>query len=154
MRECYIGIWFSSGFWYLIFVFRYKSMGPNFGTRCTICIVKEWRTPRVNHHINVMFLYIEIKYEVCSIEFDIWSIVRRKLKWCHYLFDFYKKWTTNLLRVYLSDILNFIFIGHKRAEIQSREVNEELWRKNGYYVTVTLTFDPRSPNSIGSEPMR
>ena len=25
-------------------------------------------------------------------------------------------------------------------------------KKNGYYVTVTLTFDPRSPNSIGSEP--
>ena len=27
--------------------------------------------------------------------------------------------------------------------------NTELWIKNGYYVTVTLTFDPRSPISIG-----
>ena len=27
-------------------------------------------------------------------------------------------------------------------------------RKNGYFVTVTLTFDPRSLNSIGSEPVR
>ena len=29
-------------------------------------------------------------------------------------------------------------------EIQSREVNRELW-KNQYFVIVTLTFDPRSP---------
>ena len=27
-------------------------------------------------------------------------------------------------------------------------------RENGYYVTVTFTFDPRSPYSIGSEPVR
>ena len=26
-------------------------------------------------------------------------------------------------------------------------------KKNAYYVTVTLTFDPRSPISIGSEPV-
>ena len=30
--------------------------------------------------------------------------------------------------------LNFILIIHKRAEFQSKEVNSELWRKNGYYV--------------------
>ena len=30
------------------------------------------------------------------------------------------------------DIPNFNLIVHKRAEIQSREVNRELWRKNGY----------------------
>ena len=47
-------------------------------------------------------------------------------------------WNLNINRprVYLSDIPNFILIVHKRAEIQSREVNRELWRKNGYYVTV------------------
>ena len=28
-------------------------MGPNFGTRCTICIVKERRTPRVKE-LNVI----------------------------------------------------------------------------------------------------
>ena len=33
---------------------------------------------------------------------------------------------TNLLRAYLSDKLNFILIGNKRAEIQSSEVNREL----------------------------
>ena len=58
---------------------------------------------------------------------------------------------TNLPRAYLSDKLNIILIGHKRADIQSREVNRELVRKNGYYVTVTLTFDPRLPISIGFE---
>ena len=31
---------------------------------------------------------------------------------------------TKLPRAYLSDKLNFILIGHKRAEIQSREVKE------------------------------
>ena len=55
----------------------------------------------------------------------------------------------NLPRPYLSDKLNFILIGHKRAEIQNREVNRELGRKNVFYVTLTLTFDPRSPISIG-----
>ena len=55
---------------------------------------------------------------------------------------------TNRPRVYLSDISNFILIDHKRAEIQDREVNRELWRKYGYYVTVTLTFDPRSPPKV------
>ena len=49
---------------------------------------------------------------------------------------------------------NFILIGHKRAEIESREVNRELGRKNGYYITVTLTFDQRSPISIWFEPLR
>ena len=58
---------------------------------------------------------------------------------------------TNLPRAYLSDKLNFILIGHDIAEIQRREVNRKIWRKNGYYVTVTLTFDPRSPISIGFE---
>ena len=36
------------------------------------------------------------------------------------------KSSTNLPRAYLSDKMNFILIGHKRAEIQSREVNSEL----------------------------
>ena len=34
-------------------------------------------------------------------------------------------------RVYLSDLSNFILIEHKRAEIQSREVNRELQNKMG-----------------------
>ena len=33
---------------------------------------------------------------------------------------------TNVPRAYLSDKMNFIVIGHKRVEIQSREVNREL----------------------------
>ena len=35
----------------------------------------------------------------------------------------------NLRRAYLNDIPNFLLIGHKRAEIHSREVNRELCRK-------------------------
>ena len=61
---------------------------------------------------------------------------------------------TSRLRVYLSYIPNFILIEHRRAEIQSRKFNREVWRKNWYYVTVTLTFDPRSPISIGFDPVR
>ena len=38
-------------------------------------------------------------------------------------------WNTIRPRVYLSDIPNFILIKHKRAEIQGREINRELWRK-------------------------
>ena len=53
-------------------------------------------------------------------------------------------------KVYWTYKLNFWY-KHKRAEIQGREINRELWRKNGYYVPVTLTFDPRSPNSIEVE---
>ena len=62
---------------------------------------------------------------VNSIEFEIWKL-----------------WNliTNRSRVYLSDIPNFILIKYKRAEIQGREVNRELRRKNGYWATVTLTF--------------
>ena len=51
-------------------------------------------------------------------------------QWRHHLFDFLSNLYTNLPRViYLSDIPTFILIEHKRAEIQSREVNRELWRK-------------------------
>ena len=94
---------------------------------------------------------------VYSIEFEIWTIVWRKLKWCHNdVITHLILWNLNTKRprVYLSDISNFILIEHKRAEIKSKEVNGELWRKNGYYVTVTLTFDQRSPISITSEPVR
>ena len=56
--------------------------------------------------------------------------------------------------IYLSDMPNLILIEHKRVEIYSREVNRELRTKNGYYVTVTLTFDQWSPISIGFEPVR
>ena len=55
------------------------------------------------------------------------------------------------IQTHLSDIPNFISIRHNKAEIQRREFKRELWRKIGYYVTVILTFDPRSPISIGFE---
>ena len=58
---------------------------------------------------------------------------------------------TTLPRAYISGIPKFSLIRHKIAEIYTREVNRELWRKTRYWVNVTLTFDPRSPISIGSE---
>ena len=91
---------------------------------------------------------------VGSIEFEIWTIVCRNLNdvtMTSLPIRILSNSNTNLPRAYLSDKLNFILIGHKRAQIQSREVNRELWRKNGYYATVTLTFDQRSPISIGFE---
>ena len=88
---------------------------------------------------------------VGSVELEIWKFVWWKPKWRHHPCDFYEIFNANLQRAYLSGILNFSLIRHKRAKIYSREVNRELWIKNGYWVTVTLTFDPRSPISIGSE---
>ena len=35
-----------------------------------------------------------------------------------------------------------------------RSIKRWVLCKNGYYVAVTLTFDPRSPTSIGFEPVR
>ena len=83
-------------------------------------------------------------------EFEIWTIVWRKVKWRHN-FIFIKNSNTKLPRAYLSDIQHFISIGNKRAEIQGREVNYE--ERNEYQVTVTLTLNPRSPISIGFEPV-
>ena len=95
---------------------------------------------------------------VCSIEYEIWTIVWRKPKWrnndviIHSTFMKFKhKSTKGISKQHIS---NSILIEHKRADVQSREVNKELWRKNGYYVFVTMTFDPRSPISIGSEPVQ
>ena len=93
---------------------------------------------------------------VGSIEFEIWTIICRNLNdvtMTSSPIRILSNSKTNLKRAcaYLSDKLNFIPIGYKRAEIRSREVNRELWRKNEYYVTVTLTVDQRSPMWIGFE---
>ena len=53
----------------------------------------------------------------------------------------------------ISGIPYFILIRHKRAEIQSREINRDFGRKMDNCVTVTLTFNQRLPISIGSEPV-
>ena len=118
---------------------------PSSSFKVTFIFIIRWT-------LNCCVLVPSTKF-VGLIECEIWTIVCRKLKWRHLLFEFYEILNTNRPRVYLSDIPNFHFIKHKRAEIQGREVNRELWRKNCYHVTVTLTFDPRSPNSIGSEPV-
>ena len=57
---------------------------------------------------------------VGSIEFDNDNDV---LTLTHLIF---MKSNANLARTYPSDIPNFILIGHKKAEIHSREVNNEL----------------------------
>ena len=92
-----------------------------------------------------------------SVEFEIWIFV-----WNKNLNDvtmtsspiwFIRQAKTNLQRAYQSGIPNFSLIKRTRAEIYSMEVNKELWRKNGYWATVTLTFDQRSPISIEFEPV-
>ena len=52
----------------------------------------------------------------------------------------------NMQRVYLSDIPNFILIENKRAEIQSRKVNEELWRKKWGLCHCDLDLSPKGTN--------
>ena len=90
---------------------------------------------------------------VGSTEFEIWANVWRKLKWRH------------------NDVINhsnFMKFKHKSTKGTSkrhtefqidwtyescREGNRELWGKNWFWATVTLTFDLRSPISIGFEPV-
>ena len=115
-----------------------------------------------NQQMDVMLLYIGTHNEVCMFN-RIWDNYGQlfgenlnDVTMTPSLFRFLWYSNTNLPRTYLSDILiiNFMTIRYRRAAIQSREVNRKLWRKNGYYVTVTLTFDPRLPISIGFEPVR
>ena len=66
---------------------------------------------------------------VGSIEFEMWTIVTENLndvKITSSPIRILSNSNTNIPRAYLSDEMNFILIGHKRAEIQSREVNREL----------------------------
>ena len=113
--------------------------------------------------VKVTFIFI-IRWTLCwcvlvpitklvgSIEIYIWTIVLRKRKYRHNdvitdsIFMKFKHKSTKCISKRHTE-----FHFDRRAEIKSREVNRELWRKNGYYVTVTLTFDLRSPISIGFE---
>ena len=100
--------------------------------------------------VKVTFIFI-IRWTLCccvlvpsvkfvsSIEFEIWKFVWRKPLMTSLTIRFLWNSNTNLPRAYLSDILKFTLIGHKRAEIQSKEVNRDLWRKNWYYVTAKVT---------------
>ena len=115
--------------------------------------------------VNVTLIFI-IRWTLCgccvlvqstnfvgSVEFEIRTIVWRTHKWRHnniITHSISMKFNTNLSRVSKRHT-GFILIEHKKAEIQSRDVNKELWRKNGYYVTVTLTFDLKSPISISQQ---
>ena len=57
------------------------------------------------------------------------------------LFRILSNSNTNLPRAYLSDILNFILIGHKRAEIQGREVNRDA-------IDTSYTYRERNSESL------
>ena len=54
---------------------------------------------------------------------------------------------TNRPRAYLSDSSNFILIEHKRPEIQSNDVNRELWRKKWVLRHSDLDLWPKVTNS-------
>ena len=82
------------------------------------------------HQMDVM-LSCSTKYDVCMFN-RIWDtdkcleIFSMTSQWRHYRFKFYEIFTKNLPSTYLGNISNFILIGHKSAEIQSREVNRWL----------------------------
>ena len=60
-------------------------------------------------------------------------------QWRHHQFDFYEIWPQ-------SDIPNFILILHKRAEIQRRRVNRELWSKKRLLRHCDLDLLPKVTN--------
>ena len=94
---------------------------------------------------------------VGSIEFEIWTIVWRKLKWRHYdviTFSIFMKFKHESIKGISKRHTKFHYDRTEESWDTMYEVNKELWRKNGYYVTVTLTFVPRSPISIGFEAVR
>ena len=67
-------------------------------------------------------------------------------KWRHHPFDFLLNFNKHWPRVYQSDIPNFILIQHNRAEIQSRKVNKELWRKKLILHHCDLVLWPKVTN--------
>ena len=94
--------------------------------------------------VKVTFIFI-IRWNICccvivpstkfvgSIEFEICTIFISE-NWNDVTMtsspiQFFWNLNTNRPRVYQNDISNFILIGHKRAELESSEVNRELWRK-------------------------
>ena len=89
-----------------------------------------WSSLSVKVTFTLIIMYISTKYEVCMLN-RIWDIdnclekTKMMSQWRHHQFDFLWNSITNLPRVYLSDILNFISIWHERAKIQNREVNKE-----------------------------
>ena len=66
-------------------------------------------------------------------------------QWRLYPFDFYEIYT-KINQGYLSDISNFVWIEQKRIEIQSREVNIELWRKKWVLSHCNLDLWPKVTN--------
>ena len=63
---------------------------------------------------------------VVSIKFEIWTRNVNDVKMTSSPIRISSNSNKNPPRAYLSDNLNLILIGHKRAEILSREVNREL----------------------------
>ena len=104
------------------------------------------------------WMFVPKLKSVGSVEFEIWTFLYRKPKWRHYdviINLISMKFTYKSVKsILISRIPNFSLIRHRSTEIYIREVNRELWRKNGNWVTVTLTFNPRSPISIGFKDMR
>ena len=69
---------------------------------------------------------------VGSVEFEIWTFVLWKPKWRHYdviTISFNEIHIRICKKTYVRAIQNFSLIKLKNAEIYSREVNRELWKK-------------------------
>ena len=107
------------------------------------------------YEMNVILLCIGSKYEVCRFN-RIWHmdnyfgenlndvIMTSSPIWI--------LWNLHTIRpMYLISFWSNIKELRYKVLKLTENYEEE---KNGYYVTVTLTFDTRSSNSIGSEPVR
>ena len=86
------------------------------------------------------WMFLPKKKFVGSVEFEIWTIVWRKLKWrnpwCHrdviIHFVIFMKFNYKSAKGIFKRHAIFQFDGHKRAELYIRDVNREMRRKNGY----------------------
>ena len=86
-----------------------------FVIKCIWCcwMYQKWSL-KIQSNLKYGQLYWENLHDVTMLSSHIWFL------WNSY---------TNLHRAYQSGILNFRLIKHVRAEIYSRKVNRELWRK-------------------------
>ena len=126
---------------------RYDVYGFNILRDITICLfyvsfdLHKWPSPfvkvtctRIIRCILCFWMFVPKLKFVGSVEFEIWTLHIENLNGVTMTSSstwFQWNSNTNLQRAYVIGISNFILIKHKRAEIQGREVNRELWRKMG-----------------------
>ena len=93
---------------------------------------------------------------VGSIEFEIWTMFAENINdvtMTSSPIRIFSHSNINLPSAYLNAKLKFILIGHKRSEIQRREVNR-IMKQKWILRHCDLDIDPRLSIAIGFEPVR